>query len=144
MSQAPDADEKTSETVKKTEKTIPGTEERSGDDVLLDVRRVGKYTLRPLSFGKLAIIMPQIAAVGERFKSRLPSFEELSPQSITLAIMMNLDALIPIMATYVDATEEEIRNLSAQEGTELAFNMWVMNAKTFMDFFVIGSQVAPR
>ena len=144
MSQEPDTVENAPKNVKKTEKTVPGTEERSGDDVLLDIRKVAGYTIRPLSFGKLAIIMPLIASVGEKFKTRLPAFEDLSPQSITIAIMMNLEALIPTMAAYVDAPEEDIRNLSAQQGTELAFAMWVMNAKTFMDFFVIGSQVAPR
>lgn len=144
MSQAPEAEGKKPENVKKTEKVIPGTEERSGDDVLLDIKQVAGYVIRPLSFGKLAIIMPRIAQVGEQLNSRLPSFEDLTPRAISTAIMMNLDALIPIIAMCVDEPEEKIRELPAQQGVQLAFAIWVANAKTFMDFFVIGSQVAPR
>ena len=144
MSQTPNKTKITSESASNSEKTIPGDQERSGDDVLMDIRKVGKYLIRPLSFGKLALIMPLIAAVGEQFKDRLPSMEDLTPQAITLSLMMNLEALIPIIAVYVDEPEETIRALPAEEGVQLAFAIWVANAKTFMDFFVIGSQVAPR
>lgn len=144
MSQEPDTVDNAPNNVKQTEKTVPGTEERSGDDVLLDIRQVAGYTIRPLSFGKLAVIMPLVAQVGEKFKDRLPAFEDLTPQAISIAIMLNIESLIPIIAAYVDEPVEKIRELPAQQGVELAFAIYVANAKTFMDFFVIGSQVAPR
>lgn len=122
-----------------------GMEDRTPDENLLYIRQVGDYKITPLSFGQLAIVMPYASKLVEVIKPQLPaSLDQLSPQLVIEILMRNLGELIPIIAIYVNAPEEEIKNLPAEIGVRLAFEIWVANARTFMDFFVLGSQLGPR
>jgi hypothetical protein len=116
--------------------------ETTPDENLLYLQKIDKYTISPMSFGKFATLMPKISEVAEEIKTTLPTtVEELTPRNIVMTIMINIDKFIPLVAAYVDAPEEEIRALDAQTGVQLAFAIWAANAKTILDFFVLGSRV---
>ena len=94
-----------------------------------------------MSFGKLAQLTPLIAVVAEDIKKQLPALDNFTAPILLDIIMRNLGILTPIIAAYVDDTEENIKNLPADVGVQLAFTIWSANAKIFLDFFIRGSQL---
>lgn len=110
------------------------TQEKANDDILMDVRKVGKYTITPMSFGQLATITPMLSPLVDRVSEFFPSGTPNTPDVIKCAMVM-LPDFMPIMAILLNEEVQELQKLSAQEGLELLITLWSANAAMLVNFF---------
>ena len=121
--------------------------------VLFPEVKIGKFTIKPFSFGQLIDLTPSF----ERIAERLISF---GIRTVDLDITNNIPLLLKI---YLASSEEfidiiyhavnprdengnikeihprkEIYNLTPKEGFQLIFAIWNVNKDLLMDFFGAG------
>lgn len=120
------------------------TPERSDDELLLDVAVVGKYKIRPLSYGKFAEILPLCAELKPLVASAFPDGFRPDKGTLFTVVALLLPHLHPILACVVDADPEEIKALPAGEGIRLALAVWSQNTRLFLDFFTMCSSLAGK
>lgn len=120
------------------------TPERSDDELLLDVAVVGKYKIRPLSYGKFAEILPMCVDLKPMVAGAFPDGFRPDKGSIFAAIALLLPHMHPILARVVDAEPAEIEALPATEGIKLALAVWSQNTRLFLDFFMMCSSLAVK
>ena len=109
------------------------------DDVLFDARKIGPYVVRPLTFGKLAEVAPLITPIVPAIMETLPEdISQLQSSDILRAIILNLNLVTPVMAVCVGATVEEIEELDASTGAQLAAALVSANLKVLTSFFTLS------
>ena len=115
------------------------------DDLLFGARKIGPYTVRPLTFGKLAEVAPLVTPIVPAIMQTLPQdMSQLQSSDILKAIVLNLHLVMPAMAVCVGATVEEIEELDASTGAELAAALVSANLKVLTSFFTLSGNPQGR
>ena len=108
------------------------------DKDIFSVEQIGKFRVKPLSFGKLTLIAPDLIPLVDKIQTVMPHIattDMLSLKDVFKLALMLLPDLVPIMAKILDVSEDEIKELPADEGVKLAVTIWSMNKDIFINFF---------
>ncbi len=118
-------------------------EPRSADEAMMHVRKVGPYTITPLSFGAMALITPMLTDVTKKIIELAPEGSFGMVDALQIGFQL-LPDFIPIMARMLDVDEEELRNLDGHTGMLLLSEIWNANERLFLDFFTLAATLCPK
>ena len=113
-------------------------EQRTPDEELLNVVKVGRFTIMPFSFGKMALITPKLQPLMEKIIQQFPN-KNYTTIDIIRCVMVLLPELTPILAVALDITEKEVNELPASEATQLIVAIVSANQGILMNFFTLAS-----
>lgn len=107
---------------------------KSDEEILFPDTKVGKYIIKPWSFGMLFEISPMLDVVlGDMDKKNINiNFEDDFISYTTLARIFALASIhvLSIISITLDVDEEEIRELSMEDGIKLAMIIYKQNYTT--------------
>jgi len=122
----------TSKKTKVVEETL--VEEKSEERVLFPEAVVGKYTIKPWSFGKLFEISGYLSNVLDKIDEKGIA-DKLEEGFITYLTMVRLfsvasSEMLFIMSTTMDIEIDEIKEFSMEEGVKIALIIYDQNKET--------------
>lgn len=124
----------------KTQKTQK-TNSKTDEEVLFPSAKIGKYTIKPWSFGILFDISVKLETVLDRLREKdiegLFDLDLVSPISIARLFTVASSEVLSIIAITLDVDEDEVRNLSMEDGIRMAYVIYRQNAT------VIKNALAP-
>ena len=115
---------------------------RTADEALLHIQKVDKYTITPISFGKMALVAPKLHELVDKIAALSPEDNLGTAGVIQIGFTLFPD-FIPVIALVLDVPQEEIEALPAATGMQLLTAIWAANATVFFDFFQIAASVTP-
>lgn len=118
-------------------------EPRSADEALMHVQKVGPYTVRPLSFGAMALVTPMLTDVMKKIIALAPDGNVGMVDALQIGFQL-LPELIPVMARILDVEEQELSELEGHVGMLLLSAIWNANERLFMDFFTLAATLCPK
>lgn len=111
---------------------------RTPDEELLNVVKVGKFTITPMSFGQMALVTPALSPFIDEIITQFPS-KTFNTVDVLRCVMVMLPKLTPILALALNITEEEVKQLPADEATQLIVALVSVNQGILMNFFTLAS-----
>jgi len=117
--------------------------QRSADEALMNIQKVGPYTIRPLSFGAMALVTPMLTDVTQKIIALAPEGRFGMVDALQIGFQL-LPEFIPIMARILDVEEEEIKGLEGHMGMLLLSAIWNANERLFTDFFTLAATLCPK
>jgi hypothetical protein len=113
-------------------------DKKNDEKVLFPEIIIGKYTLKPWTFGTLFTISEQLGIVVEKAEQR-NLVEELNNSSgflpyTTLVKLFSIAGpeVLKIMSITLEVSEEEIQKLSLEEGMHIAYSIFDQNKTTIL------------
>lgn len=104
------------------------------EQTLFPEAKVGNIIIKPWSFGKLFDVSPSLERVLDRIDEKGISdlFEKEFISYVSMARLFTIASkeVLNVIATTVDLDEEEIRNLSIEDGIKLAIIIFQQNKET--------------
>ena len=119
------------------------SEPRSADEALMHVRKVGPYTVRPLSFGAMAVVTPMLTEVTKKIIALAPEGSFGMVDALQIGFQL-LPDFIPVMARILDVEEDELKELDGHMGMLLLGEIWNANERLFIDFFTLAATLCPK
>jgi len=108
-------------------------EEKSEEEILFPEVKVGSFVVKPWAFGKLFELSPSLELVLDKMGEKGISIDNLFQSEIikysTLARLFTIASseVLKIIATTLDKTEEEIKDLDMADGIKIVTIIFKQN-----------------
>ena len=112
---------------------------KSSEEILFPEARVGDVVIKPWSFGKLFELSPLLEKVLDKVEEKniMDMFEEsfISYTSMARAFTIASTEILGIMVFTLDIGEDEIKNLSMEDGVKIAMIIYNQNKEKIKNAF---------